>query len=43
MTALSKEEGGELLDQRVHVLTFTQDLRHSTRNFVKLSGDYIGA
>ena len=32
----------ELLDQRVHVLTFTQELRHSTRNFVKLTGDYLG-
>ena len=39
---LSKEEAGELLDQRVHVLTFTQELRHSTRNFVKLVGDYLG-
>ena len=39
---LSKEEAGELLDQRVHVLTSTQELRHSTRNFVKLVGDYLG-
>ena len=38
---LSKEEAGELLDQRVHVLTSTQDLRHPTRNFVKLAGDYL--
>ena len=36
---LSKEEVTELLDQRVHVLTLTQDLRHSTRNFVWLVGD----
>ena len=38
---LSKEEVTELLDQRVHDLTFTQELRHSTRNFVKLAGDYL--
>ena len=24
------------------MLTSTQDLRHSTRNFVKLAGDYLG-
>ena len=39
---LSKEEVGELLDQRVHVLTSTHKLRHLTRNFVKLAGDYMG-
>ena len=39
---LSKEEAGEILDQRFHVLASTQDLRHSTRNFVKLSRDYLG-
>ena len=39
---LSKEEATELLDQRVHFLTPTQDLRHLTRNFVKLAGDYLG-
>ena len=32
----------ELLDQRVHVLTSTQELRHSTQNFVWLAGDYLG-
>ena len=32
----------ELLDQRVHVLTSTQELRHSTQNFVRLAGDYLG-
>ena len=37
----SEEEAGELLDQRVHVLTSTQELRHLTRNFVKLEGDYL--
>ena len=35
---LSKEEEGELLDQSVHVVTTTQDLRHGTRNFVRLIG-----
>ena len=39
---LSKEEAGELLDQRVHVLKATQELRHLTQNFVKLAGDYLG-
>ena len=39
---LSIEEVGELLDQRFHVLTSTQELRHLTRNFVKLAGDYLG-
>ena len=39
---LSKEEATELLDQRFHVLTLTQDLRRSTRNFVRLAGDYLG-
>ena len=38
---ISKEEAGDLLDQRVQVLTSTQDLRHSKRNFVKLAGDYL--
>ena len=39
---VSKEETTELLGQRVHVLTSTQDLRHLTRNFVNLAGDYLG-
>ena len=39
---LSKEEATELLDQRFHVLTSTQELRHSMRKFVKLAGDYLG-
>ena len=39
---LPKEEAGELLDQRVHVFASTQELRYSTRNFVKLAGDYMG-
>ena len=40
--SLSKEEAGKILDQRVHVLTSTQELRHSMRNFMKLAGDYLG-
>ena len=39
---LSKEEATELLDQRFHVLMLTQELRHSTRNFVRIAGDYLG-
>ena len=39
---LSKEEATELLDQRVHVLTSTQEQRLLTRNFVSLPGDYLG-
>ena len=38
---LSKEEVGELLYQRFHVLTSTQDMRHSTQNFLNLAGDYM--
>ena len=40
--SLSKEEAGELLDQRFQVLVSTQQLRKSTRNFVKITGDYLG-
>ena len=40
--SLSKEEAGDLLDQGFHVLTSAQELRHSTQNFVKLAGDYLG-
>ena len=39
---LSKEEVKELLDQRVQVLTSTQELRHLTRKFVRLAVDYLG-
>ena len=39
---LSKEEATELLDQKVHVLTLTQELRHLMQNFVRLAGDYLG-
>ena len=34
---LSKKEAGELLEQRLHVLTSTQELRYSTRHFLKLA------
>ena len=36
---LSKEEAGELLEQRVHVLAPTHKMRQLTGNFVKLAGD----
>ena len=39
---LFKEEVTEILDQRVHVLTLNQELRHSKQNFVRLEGDYLG-
>ena len=39
---LSKGEAGKLLDQRVHVLASTQELRHLSKNYVKLAGDYLG-
>ena len=38
---LSKEEATELLDQRVHMLTSTQELHHSAQNFVRFAGDYL--
>ena len=39
--SLYKEEAGELLDHRVHVVNTPQELRCSTKNFVKLMGDYL--
>ena len=30
------------MDQRVHVVTTYQELRHSTNNFVKIARDYLG-
>ena len=39
---LFKEEEGELLEQRVHVVNISQELRHGKKNFVKLLGDYLG-
>ena len=38
---LSKEEVGELLDHRFHVVTTTQDLHHGMRNFMRLARDYL--
>ena len=39
---LLKEEAGELLYPRFHVIVSTQELSNSTRNFVKLAWDYLG-
>ena len=39
---ISKDEAGDLLDQRVHMVTTTCEIRHITRNFVRLTGDYLG-
>ena len=39
---LSKEEAGKLMVHRFHVLASTQELRHLTRNIVKLAGGYLG-
>ena len=36
---LSKDEAGNILDQRVHVVATTQELRHSTQNLVWLTRD----
>ena len=36
---ISKKESGNLMDQRVHVITTTQELHYITRNFVRLEGD----
>ena len=40
---LSKDKAGELLDQHVHVVKTNQELCHSTRNFVQITKDYLGA
>ena len=39
---LSKDEAGELLDQSAHVVFTAQELRHITRNSVRLTRDYLG-
>ena len=39
---LSKDKAAELLDQCVHVISITQELCHSTRNFVRLTRDSLG-
>ena len=36
-----KYEVGKLLNQHVHVVTKNQELRHSTRNFLRLTRDYL--
>ena len=38
---LPKEDYGEFLDQRVHVVTTTQELWNRTRNSVRFFGDYL--
>ena len=38
---LSKKEAGDILYQWFHILASTQELRHLTRNSVKLAGDYL--
>ena len=38
---LSKEEARELLDQQVHMVTTTQELRHITINFMWVAGVYL--
>ena len=39
---LSNEEAGELLNQQVHVVATSQELRHITRKSVRLAGEYLG-
>ena len=36
---IPKEESGELLDEKVHVVAMTYELCHSTRKFVRLTGE----
>ena len=38
---LPKDKAGELLDQHVNLVATTQEIRHITRNFVRLNGDYF--
>ena len=37
-----KEEAIEILNQQVHVVTSMEEIRHSTRKFVQVAGDYLG-
>ena len=39
---LTKEEVGELMDQQVHMMTTMQEIRHITRKYVRVDGDYLG-
>ena len=36
-----QDKAVDLLDQTFHVVTTSQELRHSTRNFVRMAGDYL--
>ena len=38
---ISREKAGELLDQRIHVVAMTQEIHHITRNFVRMTEDYL--
>ena len=38
---ISKDQAGNLLDQRFHVVATTQELNHSACNFMRLNGDYL--
>ena len=38
---LSKDKAGKILGQCVHVVATTKELRHSTGNFARLTGDYL--
>ena len=38
---LSKEAAGKLLDQQSHAVAMTQDIRHSTQNFMQMTRDYL--
>ena len=40
---LSKEEAGDFLEQWSHVINTTQEIKHITRNFLRVAGDYLGA
>ena len=39
---LSKYESGGLLYHRFHVVTKSKELRHITKNFANIVGDYLG-
>ena len=39
---LSKEEAGDLLDHRVHMVTTSQELWHSMKKSMKLVGEKMG-
>ena len=39
---LSKEEVGKLMDQRVYIVTITQELQNLTNNCFNITSDYLG-